>query len=124
MHELQFDNNGFEWVEANDHMNSLFVYLRKGKKEDDETMVVLNLTPRVFDYKIGVDEGTSWKVILNSDDEKYGGSGVIAEVIDEEDDEWMFRPNAIIVKLPALSGVVLKKLKNTLKKNKNTNQKK
>lgn len=109
MYELQFDSKGFEWVEANDHMNSLFVYLRKGINEDEETMVVLNLTPRVFDYKIGVNEGTSWKVILNSDDEKYGGSGVVAEVIDEEDDEWMYRPNAIVVKLPALSGVVLKK---------------
>ena len=124
LYQNQFNRNGFEWVEANDGNNSIYIYLRKGENEDEVTMTVLNLTPRVFDYKIGVDEGTSWEVILNSDDEKYGGSGVIAEVIDEEDDEWMFRPNAIIVKLPALSGVVLKKLKNTLKKNKNTHQKK
>ena len=107
-YENQFKHEGFEWVEANDDDNSIFIYLRKGKNENDVTMTVLNLTPRVCDYKIGVNEGTNWEVILNSDDEKYGGSGVKAEIVDEEDDEWMFRANAIILKLPPLSGVVLK----------------
>ena len=111
LYENQFDPSGFEWVEANDDNNSIFIYLRKGSEENDVTMIVLNLTPRVFDYKIGTNEGTNWEVILNSDDEKYGGSGVHAEIVDEEDDEWMFRPNAIILKLPALSGVVLKQKK-------------
>jgi len=112
--ENQFKPEGFEWVEANDSDNSLFIYLRKGKTENDVTMTVLNLTPRVFDYKIGVNEGTSWEVILNSDDEKYGGSGITAEIKSEEDSEWHSRPNSIILKLPALSGVVLKQ-KKTLK---------
>ncbi|MBP3839530.1 MAG: 1,4-alpha-glucan branching protein GlgB, partial [Chryseobacterium sp.] len=85
LYENQFKPEGFEWVEANDDDNSIFIYLRKGKEEADVTMTVLNLTPRVFDYKIGVDEGSNWEVILNSDDEKYGGSGVKAEIVDEED---------------------------------------
>ena len=121
--ENQFNPDGFEWIEANDGENSIYIYLRKGKNEDDVTMIVLNLTPRVFDYKIGVNEGTNWKVILNSDDEKYGGSGVAAEIIDEEDDEWMFRPNNIVLKLPPLSGVVLKQLKNTKPKKASTTKK-
>ena len=108
LYENQFKRTGFEWVEANDSDNSIFIYLRKGSSEDDVLMIVLNLTPRVFEYKIGVNEGTNWEVILNSDDEKYGGSGVKAEIVEEDDDEWMFRPNAIILNLPALSGVVLK----------------
>ncbi len=108
MYELQFDPKGFEWVEANDGENSIYIYLRKGKEEEDVTMIVLNLTPRVFDYKIGVNEGTNWEVILNSDDKKYGGSGVDAAIVDEEDDEWMYRPNNIVLTLPPLAGVVLK----------------
>ncbi len=111
LYENNFSSDGFEWVEANDDDNSIYIYLRKGKKEDDVLMVVLNLTPRVLDYKIGVDEGTNWEVILNSDDEKYAGSGVKTEIIDEEDDEWMYRPNNIVLKLPALSGVVLRQKK-------------
>ncbi len=108
MYELQFEPSGFEWVEANDGLNSIYVYLRKGKNPDEVTMVVLNLTPRVFDYKIGVNEGTNWEVILNSDDTHYGGSGVNATIVDEEDNEWMYRPNNIVLTLPPLAGVVLK----------------
>ena len=111
LYENQFNHYGFDWVEANDGNNSIYIYLRKGKTEDDVTMTVLNLTPRVFDYKIGVDEVTSWEVILNSDDKKYGGSGVMAEIVDEEDDEWMYRPNAVVLRLPPLAGVVLKQKK-------------
>ena len=108
LYENQFNTEGFEWVEANDENNSIYIYLRKGRSEDDVLMVVLNLTPRVLEYKIGINEGTSWEVILNSDDEKYGGSGVEAEIVDEEDDEWMYRPNAMILKLPPLAGVILR----------------
>ena len=111
LYQNQFKPEGFEWVEANDNDNSIFVYLRKGKKTDDVTMTVLNLTPRVFEYKIGVNEGTNWEVILNSDENLYGGSGVDAEITDEEDDEWMFRPNNIVLRLPPLAGVVLKQIK-------------
>ena len=111
LYENNFSPDGMEWVEANDADNSIYIYLRKGKSEDDVLMVVLNLTPRVFDYKIGVDEGTNWEVILNSDDEQFAGSGVQAEIIDEEDDEWMYRANAIILKLPPLAGVILRQKK-------------
>lgn len=111
LYENNFSPEGLEWVEANDGDNSIYIYLRKGKHEDDVLMVVLNLTPRVFDYKIGVNEGTNWEVILNSDDEKYAGSGVKAEIVDEEDDEWMYRPNAIVLKLPPLAGVILRQKK-------------
>lgn len=118
LYENQFNCNGFEWVEANDDENSIYIYLRIGKNEDEVTMTVLNLTPRVFDYKIGVNEGSNWEVILNSDDKKYGGSGIIAEIIDEQDDEWMYRPNSIILKLPPLAGVVLKQKKTVKRKSK------
>ncbi|QOW10305.1 1,4-alpha-glucan branching protein GlgB [Kaistella flava (ex Peng et al. 2021)] len=111
LYENNFSPDGMEWVEANDDDNSIYVYLRKGKKEDDVLMVVLNLTPRVFDYKIGVNEGTNWEVILNSDDEQFAGSGVKAEIVDEEDDEWMYKPNAIVLKLPPLAGVILRQKK-------------
>lgn len=113
-YQNQFSPQCFEWVEANDADNAIFVYLRKGESETDVTMTVLNLTPRTFDYKIGVDEGTRWEVILNSDDEKFGGSGVAAEIINEEDAEWMSRPNAIILRLPPLAGIVLKMIKKTI----------
>ncbi|KIA83135.1 glycogen branching protein [Kaistella solincola] len=110
LYENNFSPEGFEWVEANDDNNSVYIYLRKAKAEAEVMMVVLNLKPHVYPYKIGVNEGTNWKVLLNSDDEKYGGSGVEATILDEQDDEWMFRPNSIILELPPLAGVILKQI--------------
>ena len=107
-YENQFNPDGFEWVEADDTDNSVLIYLRKGKKKDDVMMVVLNLTPKVFDYKIGVNAGTHWEVIFNSDDKKYNGSGVESTIFKEEKEEWMSHPKSISLKLPPLAGLVLK----------------
>ncbi len=109
--ENQFNQNGFEWVEANDQDNSVYIYLRKGKKRDDVFMVILNLTPNVLDYKVGINSGTNWEVVLNSDDEKYSGSGVVANIFREDRDEWMNRPRSISLNLPPLSGIVLRQKK-------------
>ena len=110
-YENQFNPNGFEWVEADDKDNSVFIYSRKGKKQDDVLMVILNLTPRVIDYKVGVDKSTKWEVIFNSDDEKYGGSNVQANIFNEVDEVWKDKNKTISINLPALSGVVLRQSK-------------
>lgn len=111
LYENQFNPYGFEWVEADDTDNSVLIYLRKGKNEDDILMTILNLTPRVIDYKVGVDKNSKWEVIFNSDDEKYGGSGVIANIFSEDQEEWKNKTNTISINLPALSGVVLRQSK-------------
>ncbi len=110
-YENQFNKNGFEWVEADDLENSVYVYLRKGKKREDVLMVILNLTPNVLEYKIGVNAGTHWEVILNSDDQKYNGSGADADILNEKSEEWMRHPKSIMIKLPPLAGIVLRQKK-------------
>lgn len=109
LYENNFSPEGMEWLEANDRDNSVLIYFRNGKKQDDVLMVVLNLTPNVLDYKIGKDEGTQWEVILNSDDLEFAGSGVEAAIIHEGDEPWMGKSNSFVIKLPALSGLVLRK---------------
>lgn len=110
-YENQFDKHGFEWVEADDLENSVYVYLRKGKKKDDVAMVALNLAPKVLDYKIGIPAGTHWEVVLNSDDEKYSGSGVQPEILEEKNEEWRGYPKSMTVKLPPLAGIILRQKK-------------
>ena len=69
-----FNQEGFEWV-SHDETNCILVYIRK--TEEEKLLVVCNFTPQViYDYKIGVAEEGKYKVILNSDDIKYSGSGV------------------------------------------------
>jgi 1,4-alpha-glucan branching enzyme len=75
MHELDFDNEGFEWIDCHDWEDSTVSFIRKGKNTGDIILVVCNLTP-VFrkGYKIGVPRGGFWKEALNSDAGIYGGS--------------------------------------------------
>lgn len=110
-YENQFDKHGFEWVEADDLENSVYIYLRKGKRKDDVAMVALNLAPKVLDYKIGIPAGTHWEVVLNSDDEKYSGSGVEPEILEEKHEEWRGYPKSMTVKLPPLAGIILRQKK-------------
>lgn len=110
-YENQFDKNGFEWIEADDLENSVYIYARKGKKKDDVFMVILNLKPIVLDYKIGVNAGTHWEVIFNSDEEKYGGSVVEPDIFKEQQEEWMNHPKSISIKLPPLASVILRQKK-------------
>ena len=113
LYENNFNPYGFEWIEADDADNSIYVFLRKGKSEDEVLMSVLNLTPRTFDYKIGIEEGTKWKVILNSDAPEFGGSGVVPEIKWYEETPWNNKPNSMIVTLPPLSGIILKQTEKT-----------
>lgn len=110
-YENQFDKSGFEWVEADDLENSVYVYLRKGKKRDDILMVALNLAPKVLEYKIGIPAGTHWEVVFNSDDEQYGGSGVLSEILEEKYEEWRGHHKSMTVKLPPLAGLILRQKK-------------
>jgi 1,4-alpha-glucan branching enzyme len=76
LHELDFENAGFEWVDFSDQEASVISYLRKGRSGGDRMLVVFNFTPvpRVG-YRVGVPEGGFWREVLNSDAGEYGGNG-------------------------------------------------
>ncbi|MFZ4928813.1 1,4-alpha-glucan branching protein GlgB [Chryseobacterium sp. Mn2064] len=111
LYENQFDKIGFEWVEADDLENSVYAYLRKGKRREDVLMVILNLSPKTFEYKVGIPSGTHWEVIFNSDDDEYSGSGVESEVIEEKYEEWRGHQKTMVLNLPPLAGIILRQRK-------------
>jgi 1,4-alpha-glucan branching enzyme len=75
--ELDFSNEGFQWIDCNNAEASVLVYLRKGKRPGDYTLVALNFTPVPRDnYQIGVPRGGLWRERLNSDAQEYWGSGI------------------------------------------------
>ena len=76
MYELDHKWDGFEWVNANDADRSIFSFIRKSKSGKDCMLFVCNFTPVAReDYRVGVPVGKTYKLILNSDDAKFGGSG-------------------------------------------------
>ena len=72
------DNNwfGFEWLNSDDKDRSTYSFCRKSEDGKNNLLFVINLTPMKWeDYKIGVPKKKKYKLLLNSDDKRFGGNG-------------------------------------------------
>ncbi|SMP51773.1 1,4-alpha-glucan branching protein GlgB [Desulfonatronum lacustre] len=77
LYELDFDQNGFSWVDCNDADQSVISFLRRGACTQDLILVVANYTPVPREnYRVGVPRGGFWREIMNSDAQEYGGGGM------------------------------------------------
>ena len=76
LYELDHSWEGFEWINANDADRSIFSFIRKSRNGRSNLLFVCNFTPVAReDYRVGVPKKRKYKLILNSDDAKFGGSG-------------------------------------------------
>ena len=76
MYELDTDPEGFEWINANDGFRSIYSFVRHSKDKKKNLLFVCNFTPMERpDYRVGVQRRKQHKLVLNSDDPKYGGKG-------------------------------------------------
>ena len=76
MYSLDRSWEGFEWINADDYSRSIFSFIRHSDDGKSNLVFVLNFTPVAREgYEIGVPQSGSYKLVLNSDDEQYGGSG-------------------------------------------------
>ncbi len=110
LHQLQFSQEGFEWIDHGDHENSIISYIRKGKKEKDSLIIICNLTPTPHEnYRIGVPKVGELKEIFNSDLKGYHGTGNYTnKKVNSQATEWNFRKNSIELNLPPLGMLVFK----------------
>lgn len=101
--------DGFKWINANDAELSVYSYRRIGR-DKKELIIILNFTPVVREnYMIGVPINTEYSEILNSDDEKYGGSGVVnRKPLKPDENGADGLPYSINLTLPPLGAVILK----------------
>ncbi|MCP3979598.1 MAG: 1,4-alpha-glucan branching protein GlgB [bacterium] len=77
LHELDFDGEGFRWIDCSDSEQSVISFERRARKSGRPVIVVCNFTPVPrYNYRIGVDHGGSWHELLNSDATTYAGSGL------------------------------------------------
>lgn len=111
LYENSFSAAGFEWIELNDYQNSALSYMRKGKDEADDIIVLCNFTPSVkAEYAIGTNGG-DWEEIFNSDEKKYWGSGVQnSGVFSSKEEPKHGRSHSITLKMPPLSVSMFKKV--------------
>lgn len=108
LYEIDFEGSGFEWIEGGDAANSAVSFLRKDGA-GNSVVFVCNFTPVVREnYRIGVLEKGSYEELINTDDAKYGGSGVSNGVVKAEEKPSHGQPYSISLTLPPLSAMVLK----------------
>ena len=76
LYELDNDPAGFEWINKDDIFRSIFSFVRHSKGKKKNLLFVCNFTPVAReDYRVGVPTKRQCKLVLNSDEKEYGGSG-------------------------------------------------
>ncbi|MCM8820042.1 MAG: 1,4-alpha-glucan branching protein GlgB [Candidatus Omnitrophica bacterium] len=120
LYQLDFEPEGFSWVDFSDWEKSIISYLRKSKNSKQILLVVCNFTPVVYhNYRIGVPIKSFWKEIFNSDNKKYGGSGVTnTQPILAQNIPFHNLPYSIELTLPPLAAIILKPITPKKKSNK------
>lgn len=110
LYEYSFSYEGFEWINADDANNSIYIYLRKGRKAKDTLIVILNLTPVYREnYLVGLPFKAKWKEIFNTDAIEFFGSGKLNEnLLLPQKTACHGREYAIELNVPPLAAIVLK----------------
>ncbi|WP_222984988.1 1,4-alpha-glucan branching protein GlgB [Flagellimonas meishanensis] len=107
LYEKQFSPEGFQWIEHNDHENTVLTYIRKGNDPEDDLIVACNFTPVPREnYRMGVPKTKQMKLVFNSDDTKYSGGGIGKKIVRPTNKSWNGFEQSVVITVPPL-GVVI-----------------
>jgi 1,4-alpha-glucan branching enzyme len=108
LHGLDFEPQGFDWMDCHDSDQSIISYVRRGR-DGSFVLVLLNFTPVLrTGYRIGVPIAGNYTELFNSDAACYGGSnqgngaGLKTEAI-----SWMNQKQSLQLTLPPLGALIL-----------------
>jgi len=106
-----FSGRGFEWIDCDDNLRNIISFIRKSDDPAETLIFICNFAPEAHEhFRVGVNIPGTYVEIFNSDDAKYGGSGVINEgLLPSENREWNKRPQSVGLRLPPMGAVVLKR---------------
>ncbi|MDR3594268.1 1,4-alpha-glucan branching protein GlgB [Clostridium sp.] len=108
--ELDHDYKGFNWIEADNNEQSILIFARRSRKDEDTLIFIINFTSTVYyDYRIGVPFLGSYKEAFNTDNSKYGGSGqIMDETLIAEKVPFQNQPYSLRIKVPPMATLILK----------------
>jgi 1,4-alpha-glucan branching enzyme len=111
--ELDHLQDGFEWVDVNNSNQSIFSFIRKGKSVNDFSIIVCNFTKVSYqDYLVGVPYHGEYLEIFNSDEKKYGGSGIVnKKKILASNEPFHSRPFSLNVNVPPFGFFIIRPVK-------------
>ncbi len=95
---------GFSWICHDDYMQSIISF-RRIDRSGKELIAVCNFVPVARDnYRIGVPYEGTYEQVLSTDDEKYGGTGLINNgKVKSEDYSMHGYEQSIVLDIPAMS---------------------
>ena len=110
MWEIDYSWEGFSWISSDDSANSVIAFRRMDKK-GDELIAVCNFTPVTREnYRIGVPDKGTYRIVLNTDSVEFGGSGTkMQKTYTSKPIPMHSFGQSISLTLPGLSVVYLKK---------------
>jgi 1,4-alpha-glucan branching enzyme len=109
LHQLDHERSGFDWIDAGDRASCILSFQRNGKESGDHVVVIVNFTPVVrTDYRIGMPSAGPYREIFNSDERRYGGSGVgNPGLLTPQALSWHGRAHSLPLSLPPLGAIYL-----------------
>ena len=109
LHQLDFDAEGFRWIDCNDAANSLLSYIRRCDRQLSISLLNFTPVPRQR-FRLGVPEHGNYHLALNSDAGFYAGSDMpVQSDYQSESVPWMNQPASIVIDIPPLAGLILLK---------------
>ena len=106
--EEDFSWKGFDWLVADDNTQNILVFRRMDKSGNELIFAVNFSTVTREDYSFGV-TAQDWEEVFNTDSEEFGGSGITNGTLKAEKTSFKGKEYKLTIKIPALSGVFLKK---------------
>ena len=108
LYEWDDKPEGFAWINSINSTENLLTFLRKTRKKESLLVVAANFSGVEKQVKIGVPYEGSYKEILNTDAEEFGGSGMINKRAKRAvKKEWDDRPYSVSITLAPLSVSIL-----------------
>jgi 1,4-alpha-glucan branching enzyme len=103
--EADGEPSGFEWIEAGDAQGNTLSFMRLAPTTGRRIVCICNFAPVVRDeYRVGLPAAGTYRVLLNTDGEVYGGRGMgQVEAIEAEAVPHHGRAFSARLKLPALA---------------------
>jgi 1,4-alpha-glucan branching enzyme len=106
--QIDVMTDGFQWLIGDDGAGNTLAFARWA--EDGSCLIsVTNFSPVPHEhYRLPIPANGQWREILNTDDQRYGGSGVTNSSLRLVKEEHRGQPFSIVMKLPPLATVWLK----------------
>jgi len=109
LHQIDFDPQGFEWIDCMNRSESVISYIRRGEDPAEWLIVCCNFTPVVREYRLAVPQAGYYAEVFNSDSSFYGGSNIGNHPgVWANDVPHFGRAYSVDIKLPPLATVVFK----------------